>query len=94
MASDALIQPESRQALRRILNLGYTNAIRARYPTGAQYTLWDYTAGCWQRDAGFRIDHLLLSPQAAHPPGLVAFRALGLKLCRFQGKRQSHVPRS
>jgi exodeoxyribonuclease-3 len=65
MASDALMQPESRQALRRILNLGFTDAIRARYPEGAVYTFWDYTAGCWQRDAGFRIDHLLLSAQAA-----------------------------
>ena len=65
MASDALMQPESRQGLRRILNLGYTDAIRARYPEGAVYTFWDYTAGCWQRDAGFRIDHLLLSAQAA-----------------------------
>ncbi|MGZ8360828.1 MAG: exodeoxyribonuclease III [Allosphingosinicella sp.] len=65
MASDALMQPESRAAYRRILNLGFTDAIRARYPDGAVYTFWDYTAGCWQRDAGFRIDHLLLSPQAA-----------------------------
>ena len=65
MAHDALMQPESREAYRRILNLGFTDAIRARYPEGAVYTFWDYTAGCWQRDAGFRIDHLLLSPQAA-----------------------------
>ncbi len=65
MASDALSQPESRAALRRILNLGFTDAIRARYPTGQVYTYWDYQAGAWQRDAGFRIDHLLLSPQAA-----------------------------
>jgi len=65
MAHDALMQPESRAAYRRILNLGFTDAIRARYPEGAVYTFWDYTAGCWQRDAGFRIDHLLLSPQAA-----------------------------
>jgi exodeoxyribonuclease III len=65
MASDALMQPESRAAFRRILNLGFTDAIRARYPDGAVYTFWDYTAGCWQRDAGFRIDHLLLSPLAA-----------------------------
>jgi exodeoxyribonuclease III len=65
MAHDALMQPESRQAWRRILNLGFTDAIRARYPEGAIYTFWDYTAGCWQRDAGFRIDHLLLSAQAA-----------------------------
>lgn len=65
MAHDALMQPETRAAYRRILNLGFTDAIRARYPAGAVYTFWDYTAGCWQRDAGFRIDHLLLSPQAA-----------------------------
>lgn len=65
MARDALMQPESRAAFRRILNLGFTDGIRARYPEGAVYTFWDYTAGCWQRDAGFRIDHLLLSPQAA-----------------------------
>jgi exodeoxyribonuclease-3 len=65
MAHDALMQPESRAALRRILNQGWTDAIRARYPEGAVYTFWDYQAGCWQRDAGFRIDHLLLSPRAA-----------------------------
>jgi exodeoxyribonuclease-3 len=65
MQDDALMQPESRAALRTILHQGWTDAIRARYPEGAVYTFWDYTAGCWQRDAGFRIDHLLLSPQAA-----------------------------
>lgn len=65
MAKDALMQPESRAALRVILNQGWTDAIRVRYPVGAVYTFWDYTAGAWQRDAGFRIDHLLLSPQAA-----------------------------
>ena len=65
MAKDALMQPESRAALRSIVHQGWTDAIRTRYPEGAVYTFWDYTAGCWQRDAGFRIDHLLLSPQAA-----------------------------
>ena len=65
MANDALMQPESRAALRRIVHLGYADAVRVRHPEGAVYTFWDYTAGCWQRDAGFRIDHLLLSPQAA-----------------------------
>jgi exodeoxyribonuclease III len=65
MAKDALMQPESRAAFRRILHQGWTDAIRARHPSGAVYTFWDYTAGCWQRDAGFRIDHLLLSPEAA-----------------------------
>jgi exodeoxyribonuclease-3 len=65
MAHDALLQPETRAAYRRILHQGWTDAIRARYPDGPVYTFWDYTAGCWQRDAGFRIDHLLLSPAAA-----------------------------
>ena len=65
MAHDALMQPESRAAFRRILHQGWTDAIRARYPEGPVWTFWDYTAGCWQRDAGFRIDHLLLSPYAA-----------------------------
>jgi exodeoxyribonuclease-3 len=65
MAKDALMQPETRAAFRRVLHHGWTDAIRARHPDGPVYTFWDYTAGCWQRDAGFRIDHLLLSPQAA-----------------------------
>ena len=65
MAHDALLQPETRAAYRRILHQGWTDAIRARYPEGPVWTFWDYTAGCWQRDAGFRIDHLLLSPHAA-----------------------------
>ncbi len=65
MASDALMQPESRAAFRRILNQGWTDAIRTIHPTGPVWTFWDYQAGAWPRDAGFRIDHLLLSPQAA-----------------------------
>ncbi len=65
MAHDALLQPETRAAFRRIVHQGWTDAIRARYPEGPVYTFWDYTAGCWQRDAGFRIDHLMLSPAAA-----------------------------
>ena len=65
MAHDALMQPESRAAFRRILHSGWTDAIRARFPEGPVWTFWDYTAGCFQRDAGFRIDHLLLSPLAA-----------------------------
>ncbi len=65
MASDALAQPESRAAFRRMIFDGWTDAIRARMPSGRVYTFWDYQAGCWARDAGLRIDHLLLSPQAA-----------------------------
>jgi len=65
MANDALMQPESRQEFRTLLFQGWTDAIRSRHPRGAIWTFWDYQAGAWQRDAGFRIDHLLLSPQAA-----------------------------
>jgi len=65
MASDALTQPESRSAFRRLCNAGWTDAVRTIHPHGPVYTFWDYQAGAWQRDAGFRIDHLMLSPPAA-----------------------------
>ena len=65
MSEDALMQPESRGAYRRLLAQGWTDALRWRWPGGGVWTFWDYQAGAWQRDAGFRIDHLLLSPQAA-----------------------------
>ena len=65
MSEDALMQPESRAAYRRLLAQGWTDALRWRAPRGGVWTFWDYQAGAWQRDAGFRIDHLLLSPQAA-----------------------------
>ena len=61
---DALFQPESRAALRRIENLGYTEAFRALHPGPGHYTFWDYF-GSWERDNGIRIDHVLLSPQGA-----------------------------
>ncbi len=65
MANDALMQPESRAAYARILNDGWTDALAALNPRGGVWTYWDYQAGAWQRDHGFRIDHLLLSPEAA-----------------------------
>jgi exodeoxyribonuclease-3 len=65
MQDDALMQPESRAAYRRLLAQGWTDALRTRHPTGGVWTFWDYQAGSWQRDAGFRIDHLLLSPAVA-----------------------------
>ena len=65
MQDDALMQPESRAAYRRLLAQGWTDALRTRRPAGGVWTFWDYQAGAWQRDAGFRIDHMLLSPQAA-----------------------------
>ncbi len=65
MATDALMQPESRAGYRRLLAQGWTDSLRTRFPKGGVWTFWDYQAGAWQRDAGFRIDHLLLSPIAA-----------------------------
>lgn len=65
MAEDALMQPESRAGYRRLLADGWTDALRTRHPAGRVWTFWDYQAGAWARDAGFRIDHLLLSPRAA-----------------------------
>jgi exodeoxyribonuclease-3 len=62
---DALYQPESRRAWRRLLALGLTDAVRAVAPGPGVYTFWDYQAGAWQKDNGIRIDHLLLSPVAA-----------------------------
>lgn len=65
MAEDALMQPESRHGYRALLAQGWTDALRTRHPRGGVWTFWDYQAGAWQRDAGFRIDHLLLSPAVA-----------------------------
>jgi exodeoxyribonuclease-3 len=65
VANDALVQPQTRLAYRAIINLGYTDAFRALHGEPHQYTFWDYQAGAWPRDNGWRIDHLLLSPQAA-----------------------------
>lgn len=64
-AGDALIRPETRAAFREILWLGYTDAFRAKDPTPHKYSFWDYQGGAWPKDHGIRIDHLLLSPQAA-----------------------------
>ncbi|MGY6412265.1 MAG: exodeoxyribonuclease III [Alkalilacustris sp.] len=64
-AEDALALPASRAAFRRLLHLGYADAFRLRHRGGGQYSFWDYQAGAWRRDDGIRIDHHLLSPQAA-----------------------------
>ena len=65
METDALMQPESRDAYRRLINEGWTDALDLHHPRGACWTYWDYQAGAWQRDHGFRIDHALLSPELA-----------------------------
>ena len=89
MQHDALMQPESRAALRRIVHQGWTDALRALHPDEERlYTFWDYTAGAWQRDAGFRIDHLLCSPLAAD-----RLRAAGVdKWARGEEKASDHAP--
>jgi exodeoxyribonuclease-3 len=65
MQDDALMQPESRERYRALVAQGWTDSLRTQFPKGKVWTFWDYQAGAWPRDAGFRIDHLLLSPQAA-----------------------------
>lgn len=62
---DALFRPQTREKFRALLNLGLTDAVRASCDTSGLYTFWDYQAGAWQKNNGLRIDHLLLSPQAA-----------------------------
>ena len=64
-AGDALFLPQTREHFRSLLNLGLTDALRACTDEAGLYTFWDYQAGAWQRNKGIRIDHLLLSPQAA-----------------------------
>ncbi|MBO0662781.1 exodeoxyribonuclease III [Jiella sp. MQZ9-1] len=60
---DALFQPESRGAWRRLVNLGLTDALRATTDAAKTYTFWDYQAGAWQKNNGIRIDHMLISPE-------------------------------
>ena len=59
---DALIQPKSRAAFASLVAQGWTDAIRTLHPSKPMYTFWDYKRNRWPRDAGLRLDHLLLSP--------------------------------
>jgi len=63
--NDALFLPTTREKFRTLINLGLTDALRAVTDESGLYTFWDYQAGAWQKNWGIRIDHLLLSPQAA-----------------------------
>ncbi|RST83451.1 exodeoxyribonuclease III [Aquibium carbonis] len=84
---DALFQPETREAFRRLEWLGMTDAIRA--VTDEQlFTFWDYQAGAWQKDNGIRIDHLLLSPEAGRHLSSAAVE----KHVRAWEKPSDHVP--
>ena len=85
---DALFRPESRAAYRRLLHLGLSDAFLQADGRARQYTFWDYQAGAWQRDKGIRIDHLLLSPEAAD-------RLEGVRIhreARGMDKPSDHVP--
>lgn len=62
---DALLQPESRAAYRRLLDQGWIDAVRKLHPDDTVYTFWDYRRNRWQRNAGLRLDHLLLSRKVA-----------------------------
>ena len=64
-AKNALVQPEPRALFRRLLEQGWVDAIRALHPDAPIYTFWDYKQNRWERDAGLRIDHLLLNAKAA-----------------------------
>jgi exodeoxyribonuclease-3 len=86
--NDALFQPVTRQAYRRLLNLGFTEAVRNTTEEPGVYTFWDYQAGAWQKNNGIRIDHLLLSPEAAN-----LLRATSVdKHVRAWEKPSDHVP--
>ena len=62
---DALIQPKSRAAFKSLVEQGWTDAIRTRHPSEPMFTFWHYKRNRWPRDAGLRLDHLLLSPALA-----------------------------
>jgi exodeoxyribonuclease-3 len=62
---DALIQPKSRAAFKSLLARGWTDAIRTLHPSKPMFTFWDYKRNRWHRDAGLRLDHLLVSPALA-----------------------------
>ena len=85
---DALFLPASRAAFFRLVNLGLTDAIRVRDARPGVYTYWDFQRGAWERNNGIRIDHLLLSPQAAD---LLVGTGID-KAVRGKDKPSDHVP--
>ncbi len=85
---DALFMPQTRERFRRLLNLGLTDALRATTDEAGLYSFWDYQAGAWQRNKGLRIDHLLLSAQAADRLATAAID----KTLRALDKPSDHVP--
>ena len=85
---DALFLPRTRDEFRSLINLGLTDALRATSDDAGLYTFWDYQAGAWQKNNGIRIDHILLSPQAADRLESVAID----KPMRALDKPSDHVP--
>ena len=86
--TDALFLPESRAAFRRLANLGLTDAVRARDPSAGVYTFWDYQGGAWPKNKGIRIDHALMTPEAAD-----LLQACGIDAeIRARDKPSDHVP--
>ena len=85
---DALFQPETRSAFRALKWLGLSDAYMEADGTPGGYTFWDYQAGAWQRNHGIRIDHLMLSPQAADKLASVAIH----RNARARDKPSDHVP--
>ena len=86
--SDALFLPGTRAKWRELLALGLTDALRAVTDAGGLFTFWDYQAGAWQKNNGIRIDHLLLSPQAADRLKSVEID----KAMRGRDKASDHTP--
>ncbi len=85
---DALFLPQTRAKFRELIALGLTDALRATTDAGDLYTFWDYQGFAWQKKNGIRIDHLLLSPQAAD-----RFRSVEIdKAMRGRDKASDHVP--
>jgi exodeoxyribonuclease-3 len=85
---DALFLPKTRERFRSLIDLGLTDAVRATSDEPGLYSFWDYQAGAWHRNKGLRIDHLLLSPQAAD-----RLTATGIdKHVRGREKPSDHVP--
>lgn len=62
LAANALVQPEPRQRFAELLEAGWSDAVRVAHPDAPLWTFWDYTRHAWARDAGLRLDHLLLTP--------------------------------
>src|SRR5690606_15257601 len=85
---DALFQPATRAAFRRLAAIGFTDALRAVDDSAGLYSFWDYQAGAWQKNNGIRIDHLMLSPEAADRLRSVAID----KHVRAWEKPSDHVP--